>query len=304
MLSFVPMSATPPIPYLTRIREYYQALGYGAPYEWPSFADVPFQPLTKPLSLCRVALITTAAPDQPDKGDQGPGAPYNAAAKFYSVYSGDAASDPDLRISHVAIDRVHTHATDSGSYFPLRALRSAATQGRIGAVTPRFHGVPTNRSQRTTLDVDGPEIVARCQADGADAAVLVANCPVCHQSVALTARLLEASGIASVVLGCARDIVEHLGVPRFVFSDFPLGNAAGKPHDAQSQRGTLELALRLLESATQARGTIQSPQSWSDSPDWKLDYCNVQRLSAAELLRRRTEFDAGKAQAKRIRDAG
>ncbi len=298
------MSATPPIPYLTRIREYYQALGYGAPYEWPSFADVPFQPLTKPMSLCRVALITTAAPDQPDKGDQGPGAPYNAAAKFYSVYSGDAASDPDLRISHVAIDRVHTHATDIGSYFPLRALRSAATQGRIGAVTPRFHGVPTNRSQRATLDVDGPEIVARCKADGADAAVLVANCPVCHQSVALTARLLEASGIASVVLGCARDIVEHIGVPRYLFSDFPLGNAAGKPHDAQSQRGTLKLALRLLESATQARGTIQSPQSWSDSPDWKLDYCNVQRLSAAELLRRRTEFDAGKAQAKRIRDAG
>jgi hypothetical protein len=32
-----------PIPYLERTREYYQALGYGAPYEWAHYADVPFQ---------------------------------------------------------------------------------------------------------------------------------------------------------------------------------------------------------------------------------------------------------------------
>src|SRR5688572_24171158 len=93
-----------PVPYLQRIRSYYQALGYGAPYEWAHYADAPFAPLTKPVAECRVALITTAAPFQPDKGDQGPGAPYNATAKFYAVYSGDTAHDHDLRISHVAID--------------------------------------------------------------------------------------------------------------------------------------------------------------------------------------------------------
>ena len=115
---------------------------------------------------CRIALITTAAPYQPDKGDQGPGAPYNAAAKFYAVYSGDTGADHDLRISHVAIDRQHTTAEDSAAYFPLAALRRAAAAGRIGSVAPRFHGAPTNRSHRTTLDVDCPEIVARCKADG------------------------------------------------------------------------------------------------------------------------------------------
>src|SRR6202008_2871988 len=82
-----------PIPYLQRIRDYYQALGYGAPYEWAHYSEVPFRPLAKPLSKSRVALVTTAAPYQPDKGDQGPTAPYNAAAKFYSVYSGDTATD-------------------------------------------------------------------------------------------------------------------------------------------------------------------------------------------------------------------
>jgi hypothetical protein len=290
-----------PIAYLQRTRSYYQALGYGAPYEWAHFADVPFQRLDKPLALSRVGLVTTAAPYQPVKGDQGPGAPYNAAAKFYRVYSGDIALDHDLRIAHVAIDRVHTSAEDIGSYFPLAALRRCASAGRIGALAPRFHGLPTNRSQRATLDTDVPELVARCRADAIDAVLLVPNCPVCHQSVSLAARALERAGIASVVMGCAKDIVEHVGVPRLLFSDFPLGNAAGRPRDIGSQDFTLELALRVLESAPAARTTVQSPLRWRDDADWKLDYCNIERLSPDEIARRRAEFDAGKALAHQAR---
>jgi hypothetical protein len=164
-----------PIPYMQRIGDYYLALGYGMPYRWAHYAEVPFQPLRKPLAECRVALITTAAPYQSGKGDQGPGAPYNAAAKFYTVYSGASAIDHDLRISHVAIDRVHTTAEDSNTYFPLPELRRCAAAGRIGEVAQRFHGAPTNRSHRTTLDRDCPELLARCRADEVDAAVLVAN---------------------------------------------------------------------------------------------------------------------------------
>src|SRR5512143_2840894 len=62
-----------PIRYLERIRDYYQALGYGAPYEWAHYADVPFHRLDKPLAEARVTIVTTAAPYRPDKGDQGPG---------------------------------------------------------------------------------------------------------------------------------------------------------------------------------------------------------------------------------------
>ena len=163
------------IPYMQRICDYYVGLGYGAPYRWAHYAEVPFQPLTKPLAEARVALITTAAPYQPGKGDQGPGAPYNAAVKFYNVYSADSSIDHDLRISHLAIDRAHTTAEDSNTWFPLRQLRRCAEAGRIGAVAPRFHGAPTNRSHRATLGQDCPELLARCRADGADIAVLVAN---------------------------------------------------------------------------------------------------------------------------------
>jgi hypothetical protein len=294
-----------PIPYLQRIRDYYQALGYGAPYEWAHYSEVPFRRLGKPLSDCQVTIITTAAPYQPDKGDQGPGAPYNAAAKFYAVYSGDTAKDHDLRISHIAIDRKHTTGEDAATYFPLNELRQRAASGRIGSLARRFHGAPTNRSHRVTLGVDCPEIVARCKADGVDAAILVPNCPVCHQTVSLVARMLEESGVATVVMGCAKDIVEHVGVPRFLFSDFPLGNAAGRPKEPASQAFTLDLALSVLETAPAPRTTVQSPLRWSDSPDWKLDYCNIERLTPEESKSRRAEFDQGKKQARSLRvDAG
>ncbi|NDG42025.1 MAG: glycine reductase, partial [Betaproteobacteria bacterium] len=80
-----------PIGYMQRTRGWYLGLGYGNPYRWAHYTDAPFQPLTKPLAESSVALITTAAPFQPDKGNQGPGAAYNARAKFYAVYSGDTA---------------------------------------------------------------------------------------------------------------------------------------------------------------------------------------------------------------------
>ena len=292
-----------PIPYMARTREYYAAIGYTTPYRWAHYVDAPFQPLTKPLARSRVAIVTTAAPFDAAKGDQGPGAKYNGSAKFYQVYDGDTLKTHDLRISHIAYDRVHTSADDSGTWFPLPQLQRLAASGRIGEVAPRFFGAPTNRSHRVTIETDVPEILARCLADKVDAAVLVPNCPVCHQTISLVARHLEANGISTVVMGCAKDIVEHAAVPRFLFSDFPLGNSAGRPHDPISQAFTLELALRVLEAAPAAQTTVQSPLRWSADASWKRDYNNVALLSADELARRRREFDAQKEIARELRES-
>ena len=292
-----------PIAYMARTRDYYQAIGYTTPYRWAHYVEAPFQPLRKPLAQSGVALITTAAPFDSAKGDQGPGAAYNGGAKFYAVYDGDSSKPHDLRISHIAYDRLHTSAEDSGTWFPLPQLQRLARERRIGEVAPRFFGAPTNRSHRVTLETDAPEILARCRADQVDAAVLVPNCPVCHQTISLVARHLEANGISTVVMGCAKDIVEHAAVPRFLFSDFPLGNSAGKPHDPASQALTLELALCVLETAPGPQTTVQSPLRWSTDASWKRDYNNVALLSAEELARRRRDFDAQKEIARGLRES-
>lgn len=286
--------------YIERTHAWYAALGFDNPYRYASFADVPFAPLHKPLAESRVALLTTAAPFRIDKGAQGAGAPYNAAAKFCSVYSLDSRLEHDLRVSHVAIARAHI-SDDSGTWFPLAALRRAQQSGRIGQIAPRVHGVPTNRSQRHTQDVDAAEVLQRCRADAVDAVILVPNCPVCHQTMSLVARQLEAGGISTVVMAAAKDIIEHVGVPRLLFSDVPLGNAAGLPHDRGSQDLTLELALRVLVAAPCARTTVQSPMRWPGPDVWRDDYLNPTRLSAEEIAQARTEHEHGLAIARALR---
>jgi len=120
--------------------------------------------------------------------------------------------------------------------------------------------------------------------------------------VSLVARHLEADGLPTVIMGCAKDIVEYCGVPRFLFSDFPLGNSAGRPFDVDSQAFTLELALRVLESAPAARTTVQSPLRWRDDGAWKLDFSNLDRMTPEQIAERRREFDEIKAIAKTKRD--
>jgi hypothetical protein len=125
---------------------------------------------------------------------------------------------------------------------------------------------------------------------------------VCHQTVSLVARALEEQGIPTVVFGCARDIVVHCGVPRFVFTDFPLGNPTGRPFDPPSQRAILELGLRLLEDATGPRTTVQSPYEWSADASWKSKVLTREQpfLDGAD----KDKWLARKAAYKALKDAG
>jgi hypothetical protein len=103
--------------------------------------------------------------------------------------------------------------------------------------------------------------------------------------VSLVARHLEEGGISTVVAGSARDVVEHCGVPRFLFSDFPLGNPCGKPWDVEMQRRIVGLALDLLESAVAPRTTVQTPFLWSEDPSWRETYARIDPSKAEDLRR-------------------
>ena len=102
-----------PVPYMQRTRDYYLALGFPA-YRWAHFVETPFAPLRISLRQARVGLITTAAPTRPEAGDQGPGAPYNAAAKFYAVYSIPGETEPDLRMPGACGDTAPRVTNSSG----------------------------------------------------------------------------------------------------------------------------------------------------------------------------------------------
>ncbi len=114
--------------------------------------------------------------------------------------------------------------------------------------------------------------------------------------MSLVARHLEANGIPTVIVGSARDIVEHAGVARFLFVDFPLGNPMGKPYDAAQQRAVTGAALDLLERAWAPRTTVQADVSWGDD-SWRevymrVDDTNRAALAAAGAARRQDQESA------------
>lgn len=107
---------------------------------------------------------------------------------------------------------------------------------------------------------------------------------MCHQTVSLVSRYLEESGIPTVVVGSARDVVEHCGVARFVFSDFPLGNPCGHPWNPGMQAAIVEIALQLLGTAKGPRTTVRTPFEWKTDPDWRARYNRVRPQDRERLL--------------------
>lgn len=159
------------VSYIDRSREYYAAQGYSKAYAWPRHDEVPFTPLGKPLSQCRVGLITTAGKPQTEvKLDI-----LGLGLETREVYAEPTSPAPTrLFTDDLGWDKQATHTEDIDSYLPLNRLFECAAVGRIGSVSPRFYGVPTDYSQRRTLQRCAPQILEWCGKDHVDAVLLSA----------------------------------------------------------------------------------------------------------------------------------
>jgi D-proline reductase (dithiol) PrdB len=156
------------VSYIDRTREFYAAQGYDKPYQWARNSDVPFANLTKSLSECRVALVTTASPFKTARASEG------VLRGTKEVWSGDTSEPPKrLFTDDLAWDKEATHTDDVESFLPIERIRAHLVAGRIGSLAARFHGVPTDYSQRRTIEVDAPEVLRRCCEDEVDVALLI-----------------------------------------------------------------------------------------------------------------------------------
>jgi len=154
------------ISYIDRSREYYAAQGYTKPYEWPSYDDVPFTPLKKPLTKCCIGLVTTAGKPKP------PGV-VEAIFSPRELYAERSNPPPQVLFTDDLFwDKKATHTKDVDSFLPINRLSEYACTGYIGAASTRFYGVPTDYSQKRTLERYAPQILKWCQEDGLDAVIL------------------------------------------------------------------------------------------------------------------------------------
>ena len=154
-----------PIRYMERTRDYYRAIGYTKDYVWAHFEAVPFTRLVKPLREARIGLVTTAhAPDRSNTDVKG----------IRHVWSGAVDPLPTVNTDQLAWDRESTHTEDRESFLPVATMAGLARDGFIGGLAARFHGAPTEYSQRKTIEEDAPEILLRLREDRVDAVLLSA----------------------------------------------------------------------------------------------------------------------------------
>lgn len=121
--------------------------------------------------------------------------------------------------------------------------------------------------------------------------------------MSLIARHFEENGIPTVILGSALDVVEHCGVPRFAFVDFPLGNPCGPPWNRDVQAEIVWWAVRLFGWAKGPRHTERLPYRWDAARDesWREGYLEVREEDRANLRRKGEERRALRRQ---LRDEG
>ena len=78
---------------------------------------------------------------------------------------------------------------------------------------------------------------------------------MCHQSVGLISRAIEAKGIPTLSLTSAWSITASANPPRAAYTDFPLGHTAGRPNQPAEQSALIRDALTQFE-AIETPGTI------------------------------------------------
>ncbi len=250
-----------PIAYVAQLNQFYRSQGFPA-YQWTVNDTAPLTPMTKRLSECRLAMLTSGGVSR--KVDP----PFNPQARNdlrVDAIRSDTAADffaiHDDYYNHTDAER------DLNCIFPIERLRELAVEHVIGEVAPHhysgFMGRTYNRS--AVINEAAPALVRRLREESVDAFVMVPGCPLDHQTVGLVGRVVEAAGIPTVVVATGRDITAQVRPPRSVFVNFPMGNPFGKPFDKVQQRTILLDALRALDSIKRGGEMIDLPYKWDGS---------------------------------------
>lgn len=233
------------IKYIDLINDKYQSMGFPA-YRWTVNRNAPFTPLTKPLAECRVSLLTTgglsrlgAKPWNPDARND---------LRLDAIDS--RAPEDDFQVFDNYYDDGNVKQ-DINCLFPIERLRELANEGVIGEVARNlwsgFMGRTYIREQ--VRDVAAPAFAKQLAEEDVDLLILAPACPLDHQTAGIVARVVEETGLPTVMVAVVRDITVNVCPPRTLFVNFPTGSSFGKPGDHQTQRQILISALELAASA-------------------------------------------------------
>ena len=127
----------------------------------------PFAPLRRPLTACRLAIVTTAGLHR--RGDR----PFGPADQTYREIPADTPT-VDIVQSHTSLgfDRVAI-MRDVNVSFPIDRLRELVDRGVLGGLAPSSYSFMGAQRDLARIEGDtGPEVGRRLWEEGVDAALV------------------------------------------------------------------------------------------------------------------------------------
>jgi hypothetical protein len=141
----------------------------------PAYADIPWTPVSKPLSECRVALLSTAGLSM--KGD----ALFDMELERKNPMRGDPswrrlgadATSETVEANHLHIDTGYI-LRDLNVALPLDRLRDLARAGEVGALAESHYSIMGYQGNDTSAleQQSAPEIAAAMKSEEVDLALL------------------------------------------------------------------------------------------------------------------------------------
>ncbi|MBM3219748.1 MAG: hypothetical protein FJZ38_13925 [Candidatus Rokubacteria bacterium] len=129
--------------------------------------SAPFTRLAKPLTACRLAIVTTAGLHR--RGDT----PFGPGEQTYRVIPADTPA-ADIVQSHTSLGFDRTAIMrDVNISYPIDRLRELVDRRALGGLAPNGYSFMGAQRELTKIaNETGPEVAGRLRADGADAVLL------------------------------------------------------------------------------------------------------------------------------------
>ena len=215
----------------------------GYPFVQNTFA--PFTPLRRALPMLNLALISSAGA-------------YIDGTEPFDIESREGDTDirefplevgaADLRYAAKGYDPASV-IEDRNCLIPIDRLLEYEANAVIGKLNDVWWSVSSFIPDAVRVaDEMAPRLAERLHRYEVQAALLIPAGRLCHQTMGLLARGIEATGIPTIVISASRLFTADVRPPRSAYYNAKLGALVGDPNWPEYQLRVLDETLRLMET--------------------------------------------------------
>lgn len=217
-------------------------------YPFVENIHTPFTPLRRALPMLNLALITSAGAyiDGTDAFDTDSN---DGDMSFREIPVEVEAGD--LRYAAKGYDPKAV-LEDRNSQIPVDRLLEYQANGVIGGLNNVWWSISSHIPNAARVAGElGPAIAERLARYEIHAALFIPASRLCHQTLGVIARTVEASGIPTINISVDPNSTDKVRPPRTAYYNGEFGSVAGQPNWREYQLRIIDETLRLMETFDQ-----------------------------------------------------